>query len=73
MLDKLKNLGFKYSTIAGITVSIADVVRSEKRVKLLKLQRLKLIKLINNIKEVLLLIRKDIKVLSTFGLKQPMM
>ncbi len=31
MLDKLKDLGFKYSTIAGITVSIADVVRSEKK------------------------------------------
>mgnify|MGYP004528176633 FL=1 len=31
MLDKLKDLGFKYSTLAGITVSIADVVRSEKK------------------------------------------
>ena len=29
MLDKLKNQGFKYSTIAGITVSAADVVRSD--------------------------------------------
>ena len=26
MLDKMKNLGFTYSTIAGITVSISDVV-----------------------------------------------
>ena len=31
MLDRLKDLGFKYSTIAGITVSIADVVRSDKK------------------------------------------
>ena len=31
MLDKLKDLGFKYSTIAGITVSMADVVSSEKK------------------------------------------
>ena len=31
MLDKLKDLGFKYSTIAGITVSISDIVRSDKK------------------------------------------
>ncbi len=31
MLDKLKDLGFKYSTIAGITVSISDVVTSESK------------------------------------------
>ena len=31
MLDKLKDLGFKYSTVAGITVSISDVVRSKKK------------------------------------------
>ncbi|HPE15109.1 MAG TPA: DNA-directed RNA polymerase subunit beta' [Bacilli bacterium] len=31
MLDKLKDLGFKYSTVAGITVSIDDVVTSEKK------------------------------------------
>ena len=31
MLDKLKDLGFKYSTVAGITVSISDVVRSDKK------------------------------------------
>ena len=29
MLDKLKDMGFKYSTIAGITVSMSDVVTSE--------------------------------------------
>ena len=31
MLDNLKDLGFKYSTIAGITVSVADVVTSSKK------------------------------------------
>ncbi len=31
MLDKLKDQGFKYSTVAGITVSISDVVRSTKK------------------------------------------
>ncbi len=31
MLDKLKDLGFKYSTIAGITVSISDVVTSDNK------------------------------------------
>ncbi len=29
MLDKMKDLGFKYSTIAGITVSISDIVISD--------------------------------------------
>ncbi len=31
MLDRLKDLGFKYSTVAGITVSAADIVLSEKK------------------------------------------
>ena len=31
MLDKMKDLGFKYSTIAGITVSISDVVTSDNK------------------------------------------
>jgi len=31
MLDKMKNLGFSYSTIAGITVSITDVVTIDDR------------------------------------------
>ncbi|MDD6223536.1 MAG: DNA-directed RNA polymerase subunit beta' [bacterium] len=31
MLDKLKDLGFKFSTIAGITVSAYDVISSEKK------------------------------------------
>ncbi len=31
MLDRLKDLGFKYSTIAGLTVSFSDVVVSEKK------------------------------------------
>ena len=33
MLDKLKNLGFKYSTVAGITVSMHDVVTSKDKEK----------------------------------------
>ena len=31
MLDKLKDLGFKYSTIAGISISIADIKESQKK------------------------------------------
>ena len=31
MLDRLKDLGFKYSTLAGISISIADVEMSEKK------------------------------------------
>ncbi len=31
MLDKLKDLGFKYSTVAGITISISDVVTSDNK------------------------------------------
>lgn len=31
MLDKLKNLGFKYSTTAGTTISLSDVLVSEKK------------------------------------------
>ena len=31
MLDKLKDLGFKYSTLAGITVSMSDVATSSKK------------------------------------------
>ena len=31
MLDKLKDLGFKYSTVSGITVSVSDVVTSDKK------------------------------------------
>ena len=36
MLDKLKDLGFKYSTVAGITVSISDVVRSKKKPEIIQ-------------------------------------
>ena len=45
MLDKLKNLGFKYSTIAGITVSIADVVRSEKKGEIIEAAKAKVDKI----------------------------
>ena len=36
MLDRLKDLGFKYSTVAGISVGVADVVVSSKKKDLLK-------------------------------------
>jgi len=31
MLDRLKDLGFKYSTLAGISISVADIETSEKK------------------------------------------
>ncbi len=31
MLDKLKNLGFKHSTLAGITISLSDIKGSDKK------------------------------------------
>ena len=31
MLDRLKDLGFKYSTLSGISISVADIERSEKK------------------------------------------
>ena len=36
MLDRLKDLGFRYSTVAGISVGVADVVVSSKKKDLLK-------------------------------------
>jgi DNA-directed RNA polymerase subunit beta' len=36
MLDKLKDLGFKYSTISGITVSISDVVTSDTKAEIIE-------------------------------------
>ncbi|MBQ8472133.1 MAG: DNA-directed RNA polymerase subunit beta' [Bacilli bacterium] len=36
MLDRLKDLGFKYSTIAGITVSAADVTVSKNKEKIIE-------------------------------------
>ncbi|QVK18039.1 DNA-directed RNA polymerase subunit beta' [Mycoplasmatota bacterium] len=33
MLDNMKNLGFKYSTLAGMTISYTDVVISEEKYK----------------------------------------
>ena len=35
-LDKLKDLGFKYSTIAGITISAADIVPSKTKGKVIE-------------------------------------
>ena len=36
MLDNLKNLGFKYSTKAGITVGISDIVTSNNKEEIIK-------------------------------------
>lgn len=36
MLDKLKDLGFKYSTLAGITISAFDVVTSKNKEKIIE-------------------------------------
>ena len=36
MLDKMKDLGFKYSTISGITISISDVVTSDKKPEIIE-------------------------------------
>lgn len=36
MLDRLKDLGFKYSTIAGISISIADIETSEQKVAIVE-------------------------------------
>ena len=36
MLDKLKNLGFKYSTLSGITFSLSDIPVSEKKEVIIK-------------------------------------
>ena len=36
MLDKLKDLGFKYSTISGLTISANDVVVLEEKVDIIK-------------------------------------
>ncbi len=41
MLDKLKDLGFKYSTIAGITVSVADVELSKNKEAILEESQVK--------------------------------
>jgi DNA-directed RNA polymerase subunit beta' len=35
MLDKLKDLGFEYSTIAGITVAVSDITTSNNKPKIL--------------------------------------
>jgi DNA-directed RNA polymerase subunit beta' len=45
MLDRLKDLGFKYSTVAGITVSFADInVYSKKADVLIKHEKIEEIK-----------------------------
>ena len=36
MLDKLKDIGFKYSTVAGITISAADVIVSKNKKQIIE-------------------------------------
>lgn len=36
MLDRMKDLGFKYSTKAGITVAISDIVVLPEKVEILE-------------------------------------
>ena len=36
MLDRMKNLGFRYSTKAGITVGVSDIVVLDDKQKSLK-------------------------------------
>ena len=36
MLDRMKNLGFKYSTKAGITVGVSDIVVLDDKQKILE-------------------------------------
>ena len=31
MLDKLKDLGFKYSTLSGISIGIGDIIESKNK------------------------------------------
>jgi len=45
MLDKLKDQGFKYSTVAGVTVSISDVVRSSKKEEIIEAAKAKVEKI----------------------------
>lgn len=45
MLDKLKHLGFKYSTIAGITFSLSDIVTSTNKEEFIEIGREKVDKI----------------------------
>jgi len=36
MLDKLKNLGFKFSTLAGITIAVSDIIVSKNKPEILE-------------------------------------
>ena len=68
-LDKLKDLGFKYSTFSGITIAASDVVVSKNKHAVIEKSMKKLRKLINSSKEDLLLIEKDLILLLIFGLR----
>ena len=36
MLDRLKDLGFKYSTLSGISISVADIEKSDKKYEIIE-------------------------------------
>jgi len=44
-LDALKNLGFKYSTDAGISISVADIIVPEKKEELIKVSKQKVLEI----------------------------
>lgn len=44
-LDALKNLGFKYSTDAGISISVADIIVPEKKEELIKESKQKVLEI----------------------------
>ncbi|WLR41972.1 DNA-directed RNA polymerase subunit beta' [Bacillus carboniphilus] len=52
MLDRLKDLGFKYSTKAGITVGVSDIIVLAEKQEIIDELRKKLIISINSLKEV---------------------
>ena len=45
MLDKLKDHGFKYSTIAGITVSYTDIIKSKNKEQIIEASKAKVDKI----------------------------
>jgi len=60
LLDKIKELGFKYSTKGAITISISDMVIPEVKAKYIKKLRKRLRKLQNSTREDLYPTKKDI-------------
>ena len=60
MLDKLKDLGFKYSTKSGITISLSDIPVNAEKQTIIDETNATLKRSINNLNVVLLLMKKDI-------------